>query len=232
MLGVLQYTGVVEIDGIDIETVTPDVLRSRVITMTQDAVHFKDTVRANLNPFDMNEEVKDDILAKMLSATKDNMLRGVLQQLGLWNKLSAIGGLDAMLQEVGYSKSELQLFSVARGVVRRLQTGINFILMDEATSKLDPLLEDATHQFMEQVFQGCTVIIISHRQEVIQTTDCALRLDQGELINVEIPSNPLTWLGAALPPLPASDRVDISVAFDFSGFSPRSSVEPEYVSDS
>ena len=143
------------------------------------------------------------------------MLTHVLQQLNIWNKLSDKGGLDAMLQDVGYSKGEMQLLSVARGTVRRLETGINLIMMDEATSNLDPLRDDATHQFMEQTFQGCTVIIISHRQEVIQTTDCALRLNAGELINVEIPNNPLTWLGAHIPTLPESEMEESS--FDFEG---------------
>ncbi|KAJ3496534.1 hypothetical protein NLG97_g2589 [Lecanicillium saksenae] len=226
LLGFLRYSGTVEIDGIDIETVTPDILRSRVITMTQDTVQFNDTVRANLLPFDINEEVKDDPISMVRKATKDGMLRNVHQQLNLWNKVSSNGGLDAMLQDVGFSKGELQLFWIARGVVQRLETGINFILMDEATSKLDPTLEDATHQFMEQIFQGCTVIIISHRQEVIDTTDCALRLEGGELINVEIPSNPLTWLGGPMPIYSADDLEE--PPFDFStGFTPESSVEPQ-----
>ncbi|OAA80127.1 ABC multidrug transporter [Akanthomyces lecanii RCEF 1005] len=215
LLGFLQYSGVVEIDGVDIDTVTPDFLRSRVITMTQDAVQFNDTIRRNLIPFDMNEEEKDDELAVRQRARRDTMLTHVLQQLNIWNKLSDKGGLDAMLQDVGYSKGEMQLLSVARGTVRRLETGINLIMMDEATSNLDPLRDDATHQFMEQTFQGCTVIIISHRQEVIQTTDCALRLNEGELINVEIPNNPLTWLGAPLPTLPESEMEESG--FDFEG---------------
>ncbi len=215
MLGFLDYSGFVEIDGVNLETVTPDILRSRVITMTQDTVQLNDTIRTNLLPFGINEEVRDDDLPKVQRATKDNMLRHVLQQLNIWGKLSSIGGLDAMLQDVGYSKGELQLLAVARGVVRRLETGINLVLMDEATSNLDPLRDNATHQFMQQVFQGCTVIIISQRQDVIQTTDCALRLNEGTIINVEIPNNPLTWLGAPMPTLPESEMEESG--FDFEG---------------
>ena len=131
-----------------------------------------------------------------------------------------------MLQDVGYSKGELQLLAVARGILRRLETGINLGLMDGATSNLDPLRDNARHQFMQQVFHCCTVIIISQRQDVIQTTDCTLRSNEGSIINVEIPNNPLTWLGAPIPTLPESEMEESG--FDFEG-DPGPASQPVFI---
>ncbi|OAA75681.1 ABC multidrug transporter [Akanthomyces lecanii RCEF 1005] len=184
LLGFMYYSGTVEIDEVNIADIDPDVLRSRVITITQDPVQFNDTVRRNLLPFTMNDEEIDDAEKK---AKRDEGLTNVLTELDLWDQLAQKGGLDAMLPDVGYSKGEMQLFSIARAIIRRQETGGNLVLIDEATSNLDALRESDAQQAMHAEFQDCTVITVAHRQETTEGVDFMIAMNGGRMENLLTP---------------------------------------------
>lgn len=184
LLGFMHYTGTVEIDGVDISKIDPDVLRSHIITITQDPVQFNDTVRRNLLPFTINE---DDIRETEKRAERDNHLTRVLTELGLWDQLTQKGGLDAMLPDVGYSNGEMQLFSLARAVLRRQETGSHLVLLDEATSSLDALRESDAQQVLNAEFRDCTIITVAHRQETIEGVDFMIAMHGGRMENLLTP---------------------------------------------
>lgn len=184
LLGFMYYSGTVEIDEVNIADIDPDVLRSRVITITQDPVQFNDTVRRNLLPFTMNDEEIDDAEKR---AKRDEDLTNVLTELDLWDQLAQKGGLDAMLPDVGYSKGEMQLFSIARAIIRRRETGSNLVLIDEATSNLDALRESDAQQAMHAEFQDCTVITVARRQETTEGVDFMIAMNGGRMENILTP---------------------------------------------
>ncbi|KAJ3492948.1 hypothetical protein NLG97_g5041 [Lecanicillium saksenae] len=189
VLQMADYTGKVELDGIDAKTVDPDVLRSRIVTIGQDPLQFNDTIRRNLLPFTMNEDAANDGEAadpqKMREKIAvDNMLQNTLSRLDLWAKVSAKGGLDAMLKDVGFSKGEIQLLAIARAIARRHETGSSLILIDEATSNLDAERDVATQEIMREAFRGCTVISIAHRSEARQNIDCSVEMDDGRVAQI------------------------------------------------
>lgn len=194
ILGFLQYTGKIEIDDVDIATIHPDQLRSRIITITQDAVQFDDTIRKNLLPFTMNDDDSKVLDEKETAKkeAKDAMLKSVLEKLNIWSHLAEKGGLDAMIRDVGYSKGEMQLFCIARAVVRRNETDINLVLIDEATSSLDPRRDAATQKVMKEAFDGCTVITIAHRLDTIEDADCTVELSGGRVMRIKRPSKAST----------------------------------------
>lgn len=117
-------------------------------------------------------------------AAKDAMLTDVLRRLNIWDQIRTIGGLDAMLKDVNYSKGELQLLCIARAIVRRYETGINLVLVDEATSGLDPLREAATQTVMDEVFHDCTVITVAHKGQALQSADCTIELAGGRVVRI------------------------------------------------
>lgn len=184
LLGFMQYSGSVEIDEVDIADVDPDVLRSHIITITQDPVQFSDTVRKNLLPFTINDEEMGDAEKR---AERDSHLTDVLNELGLWDQLVRKGGLDAMLPDVGYSNGEMQLFSIARAVVRRQETGGNLVLIDEATSNLDALRESEAQQVMNTEFRDCTIISVAHRHEAMEEVDFMIAMNGGRMENILTP---------------------------------------------
>ncbi|KAJ4158067.1 uncharacterized protein LMH87_008612 [Akanthomyces muscarius] len=182
LLGLLSYEGIVEIDGVDIANIDPDALRAHMITITQHPIQFDDTIRANLLPFEMNSnrgKITDE--QKIQRDAKDAILIGLLDRFRLWSKVRDRGGLDAMLTDVGYSKGEIQLLSIARAIVRRRDTGSNLVLVDEATSNLDPERDAETQAIMDEAFAGCTVFTVAHRLETIQNVDCKIEMAEGTL---------------------------------------------------
>lgn len=182
LLGFLYHEGVVEIDGINIKNMDLDFLRSRVISITQDSVQLNETVRKNLLPFTINDD--DENLSNENATyrqSEDSRLIEVLQSLNLWTQIVEKGGLAVMLTDTGYSKGELQLFSIARAVIRRHETSSRLVLIDEATSNLDALRDEATQAVLREAFKDCTVLTIAHREETIQRVDFKVSLDGGKM---------------------------------------------------
>ena len=141
-------------------------------------------MRRNLLPFTINDEETDDAEKR---AERDEYLITVLTELDLWHQLVQKGGLDAMLPDVGYSRGEMQLFSIARAILRRRETGSNLVLMDEATSNLDALRESDAQQAMHAEFQDCTVITVEHRQETTEGVDFMIAMNGGRMENLLTP---------------------------------------------
>jgi ABC-type multidrug transport system fused ATPase/permease subunit len=179
LLNFLKYTGTITIDGIDISTVPPHVLRSRITTISQGLVELPCSVRDNLVPHEIatpSEECTD--AAKLFE---------VLDRVGLKDEIEKRGGLDGMIAEVGLSAGEKQLFALARALLQNRRTNSKIVLVDEATSNIDYESEKKMQQVMEEAFEGCTVLTIAHRQHTIQSADVVHELSAGRLVTSNTP---------------------------------------------
>jgi ABC-type multidrug transport system fused ATPase/permease subunit len=108
-------SGSVSIDGIDLQSLQPSDVRSRINVIPQDPFFFPGTVRHNLSP---------------TATTPDTMIESALQRVGLWEKISRNGGLGANLQPTSWSAGEKQLLALARSLASDSQ----IVILDEATS--------------------------------------------------------------------------------------------------
>ncbi|KAJ2976534.1 hypothetical protein NQ176_g4897 [Zarea fungicola] len=189
LLGFLEYEGSIIIDGVDIAAVEPDQLRSRIITISQDLVALDGTVRDNLLPYDKSWDKTDEAVldekGREEAERKDQILRETLVRLEIWESLGAKGGLDATLDDVGYSKGEMQLLCIARAVVRRRLCGSMLVLVDEATASVDRWRDQIVREMMREFFRGCTIIVVAHRTETIADSNMTLHMSAGRLVNVE-----------------------------------------------
>ncbi|OAQ99171.1 hypothetical protein LLEC1_07152 [Akanthomyces lecanii] len=176
LLGFLQYDGTIKIDGIDISQVPLDELRSRVVTISQDQIKLDASVRRATKKKSQEAE------------RQDIMLKGLLTRLGIWGPLEN-KGLDAMLDDVGYSHGQMQLFCLARGIVRYQDTGSKVVLIDEATSSVEQGMEKSAQDIMKEYFADCTVLIIGHRESSIRDVELTVELSRGEIVRAE-PSQP------------------------------------------
>ncbi|XWW92334.1 hypothetical protein V2A60_000257 [Cordyceps javanica] len=181
MLGFLKYQGKLEIDGVDVSSVSRDDLRSRLITITQDQIVFDADIRTNLLPFTMNDGVGTPD-GDEKAAQKDLELEQLLKDLHIWAPLAKKGDLDATLDDVGYSKGQLQLLCIARAILRHRETGYSVILVDEATSSVDGSTEAIVHRVMRDNFRDCTVLTVAHRQSSLTNVDAIVRLHRGALL--------------------------------------------------
>ncbi|KAJ3498404.1 hypothetical protein NLG97_g1153 [Lecanicillium saksenae] len=175
LLGFLNYEGTIKIDGIDISTVNRDALRSRVVTLTYNPLQLRATVRRNLLPFGFQ------YFPSGSARVDDERVRDVLTDLGIWNTISRQGGLDAFLPNVQLSRSETQLFGIARAILQRDIRGGKLILMDEATSALDKATDRHVQGALTVAFPGCTFLIITHRQATVMDAQKFLELEDGRV---------------------------------------------------
>ncbi len=155
--------GSVRLGGVDLREVQLDDLRQRVAMVTQDVQLFQATVRDNLTFFNR--------------AIPDEQLERVLKQLRLWEWAQALpNGLDTPLTGgQNLSAGEAQLLAFARVFLK--DPGL--VILDEASSRLDPATETLMERAVDHLFAERTGVVIAHRLKTVQRADDILILEDG-----------------------------------------------------
>jgi ABC-type multidrug transport system fused ATPase/permease subunit len=164
---VAPEAGAVRIGGTDVRALTLDALRARVAVVTQDVELFRASVRDNLTLFGRR-------------AADDGELRAVLAEVGLDEWLAALpGGLDARLTGGhGLSAGEGQLLAFARAFLADPAV----VVLDEASSRLDPRTEQRITGATERLLAGRTAVVIAHRLVTLDRVDHVAVLDRGRVV--------------------------------------------------
>ncbi len=162
----------VDIASVDIASVDDVNFRKRVTAIPQDVQLFPGTVRDNVTlfaPFD------------------DERVRVALGDVGLGDWLEGLAdGLDTPLASdsrdnegtrVGLSSGQAQLLALSRALLREPSV----VVLDEATSRVDPATQLAIGNAIGRLVQGRTAIVIAHRLETLDICDDILVLAHGQL---------------------------------------------------
>jgi ATP-binding cassette subfamily B protein len=158
--------GTVRLGGVDLRQADLDGLRARIGLVTQEVQVFQGTLRDNVTLFD--------------GTVSDARLRGVFGDLGLDAWLSTLpAGLDTLLgaQGRGLSAGEAQLVALARVFLK--DPGL--VVLDEASSRLDPATERLLEGAITRLLAGRTGVIIAHRLATVERADRVLILDRGRV---------------------------------------------------
>ena len=158
--------GAVRIGGYDAREAKVKELRRRVGLVTQNVEIFHGSIRDNLTLFDETVE--------------DGKIMEVLRELGLSDWLaSQPDGLDSVLDAGGggLSAGEAQLLAFARVFLR--DPGV--VILDEASSRLDPATEERMESAITKLLAGRTCIIIAHRLRTVERADDILILEDGRV---------------------------------------------------
>lgn len=158
--------GRILVDGVDVRELTQTTLRRRVGLVLQDIYLFPGSLRDNLR---LGGDVADAALRDALGLT---LADRVVDRLP--------GGLDADLAERGANLSvgERQLLSFTRAVLR----DPDLLILDEATSAVDPATEALISRSMARILDGRTALVIAHRLSTIRDADRILVLKRGEVV--------------------------------------------------
>jgi len=151
--------GSIFIDGVDIRKVTKKELRDLIGLVPQDAFIFTGTIRENL--LYAYEKVSPEIERKMIEVSKF---------LGLHNFIETLHkNYDTKLKENGSNISigQRQLIAFARALI----TDPKILVLDEATSSVDPYTETLIQDALDKARKGRTTIIIAHRLSTIKNAD-------------------------------------------------------------
>lgn len=159
--------GSVCLGGQDLRQARLEDLRQRVGLVTQEVQLFRATLRENLTFFD--ERIDDE---RILAA---------ITQLGLYDWYMRLPeGLDTPLASngAGLSAGEAQLLACIRVFLKDPQ----LIILDEATSRLDPATEQLITQATERLLRGRTALIIAHRLSTVERVERIMVLEAGQIV--------------------------------------------------
>ena len=157
--------GRILVDGLDVRDWDPTALRRRIAVVLQDVFLFSGSVEANLTLG------RDDIgrAAVEAAATHVNADRFIRR----------LGGYDAAVRERGsnLSTGQRQLIAFARALAHDPA----ILILDEATSSVDPETEWLIQDALAKLLEGRTALIIAHRLSTIENADRILVLHKGEM---------------------------------------------------
>ena len=171
--------GSIQLGGCDIRRVSLDELRAQVGMVTQDVQLFQASIRDNITFF---QKGMDDI--KILQLIENLQLGEWYQGLsqGLETPLAASG--------LGLSAGQAQLLAFLRVFLK--DPGL--VILDEASSRLDPATENQIEAAMDRLFAGRTGIIIAHRLRSVERVDDLLILENGRIAEygkrIDLAANP------------------------------------------
>ena len=159
--------GQVLLSGVDLRQVRFDSLRSRVVMVPQDGFLFDATVGENVR------FARPDLT--------DERLTAAFAELGLSDWLDGLpSGLDTPVGERGEALSvgERQLVALARAYV----ADPDLLVLDEATSAVDPATEVRLQRTLDAVTRGRTTLAIAHRLSTAQAADEVIVVDRGRIV--------------------------------------------------
>jgi ABC-type multidrug transport system fused ATPase/permease subunit len=161
--------GAVSVGGIDVRQLTRHQLRDRVALVTQEVHVLRATVRENLTLFD--------------PAVDDESILAAIATLGLGPWFAALpDGLDTVVREggAGMSAGESQLLSFGRAFL----ADPDVVILDEASSRLDPATEVVLESAVDALLDGRTGILIAHRLSTLDRCDTICVLDHGRVVEL------------------------------------------------
>jgi ATP-binding cassette subfamily B multidrug efflux pump len=164
--------GKVLIDGVNVKDLDKRNLRSLIGLVPQDSFLFTGTIRENLlygnNDENQSSEKKELMEEKMIDVSKF---------LGLHNFIETLPKkYDTKLKEnaSNISIGQRQLIAFARALIQDPK----ILILDEATSSVDPYTESLIQDALDRAREGRTTIIIAHRLSTIKNADWIVVLDQ------------------------------------------------------
>jgi len=160
-------TGAVVLDGVDLRTVRRGGVAEVAALVSQQTFIFDDTVRGNVT---LGLELSDDeVWAALRVAQGEEFVR-------------ALGrGLDTRVGERGTSLSggQRQRVALARAVVRSPR----LLVLDDATSAVDPSVEQAILAALRTTSAGTTVLVVAYRMATIGLADDVVYVEEGRVVD-------------------------------------------------
>jgi len=160
-------SGVVYLDGHDLQSITLDTFRSQLGVVLQDDFLFEGTIRENIlfpRPDSSESQLDMAVKAAHVHEFTDRFEKG----------------LDTLIGERGVKLSGGQRQRIA--IARAILADPRILILDEATSNLDTESESFIQASLKELMQGRTTFVIAHRLSTIRQADQILVIEQGQIV--------------------------------------------------
>lgn len=160
-------SGRVEIGGVDIRDMEYDELLSNIGIVMQDVILFNDTIYENIRTGKRNAS-----RGEIIDAAQKAMIHDFI--------MSLPEGYDTRIGEngAGLSGGQKQRISIARVLLKNAP----IVILDEATSAVDPINESKIQQAMSNLARGRALLVIAHHLQTIRNVDQIIVLDEGRIV--------------------------------------------------
>jgi len=165
--------GTIQVGGVDISTVDPEVLLTDYSMVFQDVVLFDDTVMENIR-LGRRGATDEEVRAAAEAANCDEFVRRLPK------------GYDTPIGENGarLSGGERQRISIARALLKNAP----IVLLDEATASLDVENETKVQEALSRLLRSKTVLVIAHRMRTVAGADHIVVLENGRVAEEGTPA--------------------------------------------
>jgi ABC-type multidrug transport system fused ATPase/permease subunit len=159
--------GQVKIDGLDVRQIKLEALRRNISMVRQDVFLFNGTVRENIR-YSKPHATDEEIVAAAKIANAHHFIDSLME------------GYDTQIGERGLKLSggQKQRLAIARAVLKDAP----ILILDEATSSVDPETEIEIQEALQQLMKGKTSIVIAHRLSTIRNADLIAVVDDGRIV--------------------------------------------------
>jgi subfamily B ATP-binding cassette protein MsbA len=159
--------GSIEIDGIDVRSVTQRSLREKIGIVTQQTILFDDTIRNNI-AYGRPDLSIDLVISAAKAAHAHDFI------------IAQPDGYDSLIGENGIKLSggERQRLAIARALLKNPP----ILILDEATSNLDSDSEKTVQAALEVLMKGRATLIVAHRLSTIQNVNRVYVMAQGRIV--------------------------------------------------
>lgn len=160
-------SGEILLDGVNINDIQKDELRSTIAIVLQDTVLFKDSILNNLK-YGNETATFEEVKAAGILSNSNYFIKGLPNR------------YDTVLSEGGsnLSQGQRQLLSIGRAVL----ADPKILILDEATSSVDTRTEKNIQDAMANLMHNRTSLVIAHRLSTIQDSDIIVVMDKGRIV--------------------------------------------------
>lgn len=166
--------GTIEVGGVDITAIDPEVLLGNYSMVFQDVMLFDDTVMGNIR-LGKHGATDEEVRAAAAAANCDEFVAKLPQ------------GYDTLIGENGarLSGGERQRISIARALLKDAPV----VLLDEATASLDVENETKVQRALSRLLADKTVIVIAHRMRTVEAADKIVVIADGRVAEEGSPAD-------------------------------------------
>ncbi|MCW2538599.1 MAG: transporter [Frankiales bacterium] len=163
------HSGAISVGGVNVADLTLAELRGVIGLVFEDSFLFSDTLAANI-AYGRPDADHGQIVAAARAAEADEFIRQLPQ------------GYDTLVGERGLTLSGGQRQRIA--LARALITDPRILLLDDATSAVDPRVEADILATLSRLISGRTTILVAHRRSTLALADRIVVLDEGVVADV------------------------------------------------